>query len=160
MANTDAMTGVRNKLAYTEKEAAINEQISAGELQYLGVIVGDINGLKYVNDNLGHSAGDKLIKDACTLICDYFKQVAVFRIGGDEFAVILLGKGFDSMHESIDAFNRRVEKNIKENDVVVSIGYSVLGPGDSQLKDVFERADQMMYERKKQLKEMGARERE
>ena len=160
MANTDAMTGVRNKLAYTEKEAAINEQISAGELQYLGVIVGDINGLKYVNDNLGHSAGDKLIKDACTLICDYFKQGAVFRIGGDEFAVILLGKGFDSMHESIDAFNRRVEKNIKENDVVVSIGYSVLGPGDSQLKDVFERADQMMYERKKQLKEMGARERE
>lgn len=156
MANTDAMTGVRNKLAYTENEAAINSQIESGEIEHVGVVVADINGLKLVNDNYGHAAGDKLIKDACELICEYFKQGAVFRIGGDEFAVILQGKGFESMMEVIDALNRRVEENIKEDAVVVSIGHSVLEPGDHALKDVFVRADQMMYERKKELKSMGA----
>ena len=157
MANTDALTGVRNKLAYTENETAINSQIESGEMVNLGVVVGDINGLKYVNDTQGHAAGDQLIKDACALICEYFKQGAVFRIGGDEFAVILQGKGFDTMMDVIGEFNRRVENNITDEGVVVSIGYSVLGPQDMRVSDVFERADQMMYERKKELKEMGAK---
>ena len=52
--------------------------------------------------------------------------------------------------------NRKVEANISEKGVVVSIGYSVLEQGDQQLRDVFERADQMMYERKEELKAMGA----
>ena len=52
--------------------------------------------------------------------------------------------------------NRKVEENIKDNAVVISIGYSVLNQEDQQLRDVFERADQMMYERKKELKSMGA----
>ena len=159
MASTDSLTGVRNKHAYSENEAVINSQIETGEMQNIGVVVGDINGLKYVNDTYGHAAGDRLIKDACSLICEYFKQGAVFRIGGDEFAVILQTKGYDTMFDVIGELNRKVEENIKENAVVVSIGYSVLEQGDSQLKDVFERADKMMYERKKELKAMGARTR-
>ena len=159
MANTDSLTGIRNKHSYTENEKIINRHIQAGEIQNVGVVIGDINGLKYVNDTFGHAAGDKLIKDACSLICEYFKQGAVFRIGGDEFAVILQGKGYDSMLEVIDELNSKVEDNIKENSVVVSIGYSVLKQGDRHLKDVFERADKMMYERKKELKTMGAKTR-
>ena len=159
MANTDSLTGIRNKHSYTENEKIINRHIQAGEIQNVGVVIGDVNGLKHVNDTFGHAAGDKLIKDACSLICEYFKQGAVFRIGGDEFAVILQGKGYDSMLEVIDEFNSKVEDNIKENSVVVSIGYSVLKQGDRHLKDVFERADKMMYERKKELKTMGAKTR-
>ncbi|MCR5268594.1 MAG: GGDEF domain-containing protein [Lachnospiraceae bacterium] len=159
MANTDAMTGVRNKLAYSENEAAIDSQIEAGEIEHLGVVIGDINGLKYVNDTIGHAAGDQLIKDACNLICSCFKQGAVFRIGGDEFAVILQGKGFDSMSEAISELNRIVEENIKTDEVVVSIGYSTYGPDDKRLSDIFERADKMMYERKSELKSMGAQTR-
>ncbi len=159
MATTDSMTGVRNKHAYTENETTINMQIEMGELHKLGVVVGDINGLKYVNDTYGHAAGDKLIKDACDLICEFFKQGAVFRIGGDEFVVILQGKGFESMQDVITEFNRKIEENVKENGVVVSIGHSVLEPGDEYLRDVFDRADQMMYERKKELKAMGAKTR-
>ena len=156
MANTDSMTGVRNKHAYSENEMAVNRQIQAGELEKLAVVVCDINGLKYINDNQGHAAGDKLIKDACALICEYFTHGAVFRVGGDEFVIILQGKGYETMPEVIRALNRKVEENIKENAVVVSIGYSVLKQGDQKLRDVFERADQMMYERKKELKSMGA----
>jgi diguanylate cyclase (GGDEF)-like protein len=80
----------------------------------------------------------------------------VYRIGGDEFAVLLQGRGYNTMHETVAEMNRRVEENVHKNDVVVAIGYAVLGPEDRQLRDVFERADQMMYERKKELKAMGA----
>ena len=156
MANTDSMTGVRNKHAYTENAQAIDRQIASGELQELAVVVCDINGLKYVNDTQGHEAGDQLIKDACALICEQFRHGAVYRIGGDEFAVLLQGRGYNTMHETVAEMNRRVEENIHKNDVVVAIGYAVLGPEDRQLRDVFERADQMMYERKKELKAMGA----
>ncbi len=156
MANTDSMTGVRNKHAYSEDEAAINRMIKAGELEKLAVVVCDVNGLKIVNDTQGHAAGDQLIKDACALICKQFTHGSVYRIGGDEFAVLLEGKGYDTLHEALAETNREVEANIGKNAVVVSVGYSVLGPKDQQLRDVFERADQMMYERKKELKAMGA----
>ena len=156
MANTDALTGVRNKHAYNENEAAIDDRIQSGELRALGVAVCDINGLKHVNDTQGHAAGDQLIKDACGMICEYFKHGAVYRIGGDEFVVLFKGKGCDTMPEAIAALNRQVEANIRADAVVVSVGYAVLEPGDRQLQDVFDRADQMMYERKKELKAMGA----
>ncbi len=156
MANTDSMTGVRNKHAYSETEAALNELIASETAGPLAVAVCDINGLKYVNDTLGHAAGDKLIKDASSLICEYFNHGAVFRVGGDEFAVLLQGRGYEELHEVVDSFNRRAEENIVNGDVVVSLGYAILTPSDKELHDVFERADKMMYERKKELKEMGA----
>ncbi|MBR6359458.1 MAG: diguanylate cyclase, partial [Lachnospiraceae bacterium] len=83
----------------------------------------------------------------------------VFRIGGDEFAVILQGKGYETMHDVMNEFNRKVEENIKTGSVVVSIGYSVLEKDDHSLQEVFARADQMMYERKRELKAMGAKTR-
>ena len=91
-----------------------------------------------------------------TSICEYFTHGAVFRVGGDDFVVLLQGKGYDTMTEVISSLNARVEENMKENGVAVSVGYSALTPEDRQLRDVFERADQMMYERKKELKAMGA----
>ena len=156
MATTDSLTGVRNKHAYSENEAVLNEQIRNGEIEKLAVAVCDINGLKKVNDTQGHAAGDQLIKDACALICEYFTHGAVFRTGGDEFVVIFQDEGCNTMAEAISALNCKVEENIKKDAVVISVGSSVLGPEDRQLSDVFERADQMMYKRKKELKAMGA----
>ncbi len=156
MANTDSMTGVRNKHAYSDNERLLNQRIQDEEIEKLAVVVCDVNGLKLINDTQGHAAGDQLIKDASALICEYFTHGAVFRIGGDEFVVLLQEKGFDTMADVIREFNRKVEENIPKKEVVVSIGYSTLQPGDRQLHDVFERADHMMYRRKKELKEMGA----
>ncbi len=161
LANTDSMTGVRNKHAYSDYESMLNSMIGEGVIkEKLAVLVCDINGLKIVNDTLGHAAGDQLIKDAVVLICEHFQHGAVFRIGGDEFAVILQEKGFETMMETIASANKEIEENIEKGKVVVSIGYSVLQEGDKEIHDIFARADQMMYERKKQLKEMGAHTRE
>ena len=156
MANTDSLTGVRNKHAYSEAEAHLNQKIRQNEIDKLAVVVCDINGLKIVNDTLGHAAGDKLIKDACSLICEHFTHGAVYRIGGDEFVVILQEKGFDTMLEVIDDINRAIEENIKKKEVVIAIGHSELTKQDQLVHDVFERADQMMYQRKQELKQMGA----
>lgn len=159
IATTDSLTGVRNKYAYTELEAAIDEKIRSKEIEKLAVAVCDINGLKEVNDTRGHAAGDKLIKDACALICEYFSHGAVFRIGGDEFEVVVQGEHCDTLDEVICALNRKVESNIKEKAVVVSVGCSMLQPDDRCLHDVSHRADQLMYKRKKELKDMGANSR-
>lgn len=156
MANTDALTGVRNKLAYSEMETLLNQRIRENDIDKLALVVCDVNGLKQVNDTIGHAAGDELIKEASSLICGHFTHGAVYRIGGDEFVVILQDKGYDTMQEGLDMINREVEENIKKNAVVVAIGYSRLTPEDQMVHEVFERADHMMYERKKQLKQMGA----
>ena len=156
MANTDSLTGIRNKHAYSEAEALLNQRIRQNDIDKLGVVVCDINGLKLANDTLGHAAGDKLIKDACSLICEYFTHGAVYRIGGDEFVVILQEKGFDTMHEVIEDINRVIEYNIKNKEVVIAIGHSELTKDDQLVHDVFERADKMMYQRKQELKQMGA----
>ncbi|MCR5209672.1 MAG: diguanylate cyclase [Lachnospiraceae bacterium] len=156
MASTDSLTGVRNKHAYSEAEAHLNQKIRQNEIDKLAIVVCDINGLKIVNDTLGHAAGDKLIKDACSLICENFTHGAVYRIGGDEFVVILQEKGFDTMSEVINEINRIIEDNIKKKEVVIAIGHSELTKQDQMVHDIFERADQMMYHRKQELKQMGA----
>lgn len=156
MASTDSLTGVRNKHAYSEYETALNQQIQTGQIEKLAVVVGDINGLKRVNDTQGHTAGDQLIKDACALICEYFTHGSVFRVGGDEFVVVLQGKGYDTMNAVMDELNQKIEENIANGAVVISIGCAVLTQKDQLLRDVFDRADQMMYERKKALNAMGA----
>ncbi len=156
MANTDSMTGVRNKHAYSDAEAYLDSMIAEKSIEKLGILVCDINGLKHVNDTQGHAAGDQLIRDASDLICEYFNHGAVYRIGGDEFVVILQDRGFDTMHEVLADINRVIEDNVKKKKVVISIGYSELTSDDQLVHDVFERADKMMYERKHQLKQMGA----
>ncbi len=160
MANSDSLTGVRNKHAYSEYESKLNEKIRSGELKDgIAVLVCDINGLKIVNDTQGHAAGDRLIKDACDLICEHFSHGAVFRIGGDEFVVILQDRGYEKMDDSLAAINREVEENIEKGKVVVAVGHSVLTEEDEQIHDVFERADSLMYKRKQELKAMGAKSR-
>ena len=156
MANTDSLTGLRNKHAFSEYETSLDKSIRDKAIENVAVVVCDINGLKHVNDTFGHAAGDKLIKDASVMLCEYFSHGAVFRTGGDEFVIVLKGKGFDNRDEVMDEFNRKVESNISTGDVVVSIGCSTLTEGDEQLNDIFKRADKRMYERKKELKAMGA----
>ena len=160
MATRDSLTGVRNTHAYSEYELALNKKILNGEIRELAVVVCDINGLKHTNDTLGHAAGDQLIKDACALICEYFVHGAVFRVGGDEFVVLLQNKGYDTVKETIRDLNQKIEANIPENGVVVAVGYSVLEAEDRQVREIFERADKMMYGRKQELKAMGAKTRE
>ena len=157
MANTDSMTGVKNKHAFTGYEAHVNSRISSGELDAFAVVVCDVNGLKWVNDNKGHQAGDEYIKAACRMICVLFKHSPVFRVGGDEFVVVLIGDDYDMREKLMAELNRQSESNSETGGVIVAAGIAeyLLGK-DLSMSSVFERADTRMYTRKKELK--GARE--
>ena len=161
LAYKDAMTGVKSKQAYVDEVSRLDRLIGSGTLQEFAMIVCDVNGLKHINDTYGHKAGDEYICAACKLICENFKYSPVFRTGGDEFVAILEKRGFEERFDSVAAFNRQVEENVKEEGkVVVSVGLSEFVPGqDQNVHDVFERADALMYQRKKQLKGMGAKTR-
>jgi diguanylate cyclase (GGDEF)-like protein len=161
LAFRDSMTGVKSKLAYTEAVGNIDRKIAEKTEGDFAVVVCDVNGLKHINDTLGHKAGDEYIRSASKLICEYFKHSPVFRTGGDEFVVILEGRDFENRALLMKAMDKRVEANIALQEVVVSASYSDFDKEkDTKFHDAFERADALMYERKKWLKKMGARTRE
>ncbi len=151
LASRDALTGVKNKHAYVQTEMELDGVISSGTPVAFAVVVCDVNGLKHVNDTQGHSAGDAFIKAACAIICTNFKHSPVFRIGGDEFAVILRGQDFDTRIELMHSLRESVEQNRQNGLVTVASGISeYLSGTDLRVQDVFERADSAMYENKKQ----------
>lgn len=156
-ASTDPLTGVKSKLAYAESERIINEEIDAGLINEFAIAVCDVNGLKHINDTLGHKAGDEYIKTACKFICDHVVYSPVYRIGGDEFVVILTGTDYANRDKIINTLNKGAVDAITNGGPVVSVGISDFQPGrDNDFKEVFERADALMYERKKHLKGIGA----
>ena len=119
------------------------------------VVVFDLNGLKIINDTMGHEAGDAYIKEACALICQHFDHSPVFRIGGDEFVAILKGCDYENREELESSFRETIDDNRKNGSVVVSSGLAVYIPGkDESYNDVFNRADELMYQRKQTLKAM------
>ena len=157
VAYRDSLTGVKSKHAYVEEEEAISGQIDRGEAGEFAVVVCDVNGLKHINDTLGHKAGDAYICSACEMICEYYKHSPVFRIGGDEFAIILRGQDYEHRREILEAINRQIEKHLNTGNVVASLGVADFDPeSDNTFHAVFSRADGRMYERKQELKRMGA----
>lgn len=154
---TDSLTGVKSKRAFAVQEGEMETQIMDGVAGNFGVIVCDVNGLKQINDTQGHKAGDQYIRSACDMLCVYFKHSPVFRVGGDEFVVLLQGRDYEARKEILRAINAQIEENVKAGKVVASLGLAEFDPkADKSFHQVFARADELMYARKTQLKAMGA----
>ena len=152
----DSLTGVKSKHAYVEYESKLNQELAEHVTSEFSVVVCDVNNLKWVNDNLGHKAGDEYIQNACHLICVIFDHSPVFRTGGDEFVVILKGYDYEHRAELLGELNKASEENNGQNGkVVIAAGISNFDTTkDSSVIEVFERADANMYVRKKELKAM------
>ena len=139
--------------AYVEEEERINKLIRERIAEPFAVAVCDINGLKEVNDRYGHIAGDKYIKSACRKICQIFKHSPVFRVGGDEFVVILRESDFRNRYDLIAEMDLQNIASNNKGEGTIAIGLSEYRPeGDDFVSDVFERADKIMYESKDHLK--------
>ena len=157
IALTDPLTGVKSKHAFLLNQKQIDASIHEGTTDEFAVVVCDVNGLKVINDTLGHKAGDEYILKASRMVCDIFQHSPVYRTGGDEFVVVLHGRDYLIRKELVLALHDRSVEHISTNEVVISGGLSDYQPGvDSSFHDVFERADALMYEEKKLLKGMGA----
>ena len=153
LAYRDGLTGVKNKLAYLDALKDLELRFESGKCTEFGAVVFDLNGLKSINDRLGHVAGDEYIKTASTLICHIYKHSPIFRIGGDEFVAILERDDYENRNSLLETFNQTIDDNQKTGKVVVSCGMAVYNPEeDRDYNDVFSRADQLMYDRKNHLK--------
>ena len=154
MARRDELTHTKNKTAYQEAERELQMQIEE-EGGPFGIVVCDINGLKIINDTEGHKAGDDYIRSSCRLICTIFHHSPVFRIGGDEFVVLLKGEDYENRTDLIASLRRQVEENIRIGEgPIVAFGLAEYQPlSDQSVEDVFNRADSQMYGEKAHLKE-------
>lgn len=155
MADVDSLTGIKNKRAYTQWEERINEAIRKGEQKPFAVAVCDINNMKAVNDQFGHQEGDACIRNACAKICGIFSHSPVFRIGGDEFAVILSGEDYylrEKLMEQVNAVPRDLSR-IRIGETISAGMAEYDRDRHTSLSGVFEEADKAMYERKQRLKE-------
>ena len=158
LAYRDSLTGLRNTTAYKAWVTEFDKEIQSKQMDF-GVIVLDVNCLKETNDRYGHDAGNKLIVTASRIISNTFKRSPVFRIGGDEFLVILQNSDLQNCEELIAKFDSEcanISVQTDEADVAVSVakGLAMYVPGrDSQFVDVFNRADNAMYENKRGMKE-------
>lgn len=156
MAYTDAMTGLKNKASYQGAIRLLQERISQGFSDF-GVVVFDLNNLKRINDSLGHVAGDQLIKNAGKAIGEAFSHSPVFRIGGDEFVVLLENddlQNFQGCIEELGRINRNLNESLKgEEQISIAYGMARFDKGqDSSYCDVFSRADKEMYRHKQSAK--------
>ena len=159
-ANTDALTGVKNRNAFELAKNRINVEIESGGNPEFAIVVCDVNGLKYINDNIGHDEGNKLLINACRLICTTFKRSPVFRIGGDEFVAILRNDDYAARNEYISGIMTKMTAGNYDpssaSNVSFAIGIADYKPGvDKDCDDVFKRADTFMYDHKKAIKGEG-----
>lgn len=151
-AYTDSLTRVANSTAYHEKVAEIEQQIAEGTADFWAVVL-DLNSLKYLNDTFGHECGDYYIRGAAHSLAKGFAGMPVYRIGGDEFAVIVEGadeafveQGLRGMAEAVEAFNAATEYPAR---LSVAHGTARFNPDeDMQYTQVFARADKVMYANK------------
>ena len=155
-ANVDALTSVRNKGAFSsfieDIQKKLSEDPAAGEF---AVGVFDCDDLKTINDRYGHDKGDIYLKTACRLICVVFQHSPVFRIGGDEFAVVLRNDDFKNREELMSRFEKDsaeicINAKNRWEQVHVAMGIAVYDPEqDQSVIDTFRRADKIMYANKR-----------
>ena len=158
IATMDSLTGIRNKTAYDSMVEKIDAEIAEGKDRF-GVVMIDLNYLKKINDTCGHEKGDQTIRHLCQLVCATYQHSPVFRIGGDEFVVILSGRDYDNeqgltekLNQTLDALARDESSELWER-VSAAIGCALYDPKqDTCFEDVFRRADRQMYDRKRDMK--------
>ena len=152
----DALTHVGTKIAYTRKTAEMNENLHS-ESKFALVMV-DVNFLKTINDQYGHAAGDSYLSGCCSVICNIYKHSSVFRVGGDEFVVIVTGEDYRNRNKRIRQMHNSFDRSYKRTDTDPWLRYSAafgmaeLSSDDRTIESVYERADKEMYRQKAEFK--------
>lgn len=154
----DPLTGLRNRIHFEEQLNAMDKQ----QLLPAAVMVLDLDGLKQINDSLGHQAGDLLLKTAAAIIRDAAPaESTVSRIGGDEFAILLT----DADLSIVETIRQRIAARVLHYNadhpalpVGISAGIAVATSKPLSMRELFKQADANMYQDKKSRKQNAGKE--
>ena len=157
LAYRDSLTGLRNTTSYKVWVNDFDNEMQDSASEF-GVIVFDVNYLKETNDKYGHDVGNTLIVAVAQIISRVFKRSPVFRIGGDEFLVILQNRDLEDYETLCMEFDEECANesiNIENVSIPISIarGFAKYDPENDKLfVNVFNRADDAMYKHKRKMK--------
>lgn len=144
----DALTGLYNR-AYFEAEMS---RLDSERHYPISVVICDVDGLKLINDALGHEKGDELLKAAADAIRKPFRASdAVAWLGGDEFAVILPATGEHAAGEICERINKAVDEHNRQKrefPLNLSVGFATGKEPSQGIKEICKRADENMYKNK------------
>ena len=149
MSFEDTLTGLHNRNKFNQ---VIQEKMN-GHAEQIGVACFDLNGLKEINDQLGHSAGDILLRQAAEQLVRIF-QSRVYRTGGDEFVVI-----DDTLQEqAFEAAVKAVQAGMQDSGISCSVGFSWRSQ-NCNIREQLDEADERMYEEKRRFYSIQANDR-
>ena len=156
LAFKDSLTSAMSNHSYISNVERINQILN--EKTSLNVIVFDVNNLKLINDTYGHECGNALLIKASSAITTVFNHVNTYRIGGDEFVVVIENESEENINILLNDFEKMVNQSFIElaeskEKIEVAYGYARYDHlNDSCFEDVFNRADFIMYENKRKMK--------
>lgn len=139
MSTIDSLTGIKNRNVMNNH---VDQIVSGQEPMPLAVLFADLNGLKRMNDVQGHSAGDKMLQSAASILQGVFHDGEVYRAGGDEFMVLVPEIEEDELQKRIARVHLLSKKT---EDVSFSIGVCY---GESNIRRAMRLADERMYAEK------------
>ena len=143
LSDTDLLTGLYNRNAMNNRITEIVSGENKIKGKY-GVVFADLNGLKLINDLEGHGAGDRMLKEAGNVLRSTFTDAEIFRVGGDEFLVLVTGHTEDEFN----GYVKRLKENCSKNDLVnFAVGTSYCNE-DYDIRNAMHEADERMYDDK------------
>lgn len=150
MADTDILTGLKNRKAYEEKREEISESLQKYKP---GLIMFDLDEMGETNDTYGHQAGDVLLKTFAVLLSEGFPSNKIYRIGGDEFCVLFENTTEKNIEYRLKRFKSLMDEQNKDpnaNQISAACGWGVYDSGrDSNFYTFFKKIDEKMYLNKK-----------
>lgn len=155
LAEHDSLTGLYNRYYFTEEVDKIIKRYQRGDITQLALMYVDLDNFKYVNDTMGHLAGDKLIVEAASLLMSRTRESDILaRIGGDEFAIMLYQPDEDRLRDIAEAFRNLFETYTfmhegKVIDIGCSIGVAVPDKETHTIEQLLSRADFACHEAKR-----------
>lgn len=158
VAYQDALTHVKNKAWYDKIRERVEDDIKKGKAEF-AIVMLDLNRLKVINDNYGHERGNEYIFGACHEVCVIYSHSPVFRIGGDEFVVLLEKVDYKDRDALFAQLRENFEKTTQDESREPWERYSAASgmaiydsKTDKSMDDVFKRADDLMYHDKQESK--------
>jgi diguanylate cyclase (GGDEF)-like protein len=153
----DPLTGMLNRKALATRAVELTEQ-SAVSGEPIAVIVGDVDRFKHINDSLGHSIGDAVLRDVAYVLRTQLRAFdLVYRLGGEEFLVLLPGSDLEHAEAHAERLREALADASMIEDVrlTMSFGVSASVPGEQfDYEAVFARADAALYEAKHRGRDM------